>query len=142
MLELSPLWNRTPPLLRPLFLKDLYVVGVHECRVPPMPSFVTPESPCTEAGRLNDLINLSLGRVVLARVTQYVSDLDYLSLPHTWVTPTFRGTWGSCSGILRVFPRLFMLGQDSALESGSRFSLGLGSGSGFNWGLGLGPDSV
>lgn len=71
----------------------------------------------------------------MARMTQYVSGLYYLSLPHSWMTLKFRGTWYPKS-----LPRLFMLGQDAALESGSRFNLGSGSGSGFNLGLGLGSE--
>lgn len=71
----------------------------------------------------------------MARKTQYVSGLYYLSLPHSWMTLNSEGP-----GILRVFPRLFMLGQDSALESGSGCNLGPGSGSGFNLGLGLGSE--
>lgn len=29
----------------------------------------------------------------MARKTQYVSGLYYLSLPHSWMTLKFRGTW-------------------------------------------------
>lgn len=57
----------------------------------PRLSFILPRSPCTEAGGLCPTLP-KRGRMLLASVTQCVSGLYCLSLPHTWVTLTFRET--------------------------------------------------
>lgn len=156
-----PFWNRTSPWLRPLFLKDL-CAGGGMCPVLhpgwPCPAFLLScqghlaqrQAGC-DPPLPPDLISLRPRSMVLASVTQHCSGLSCLSFPHTWVALTFRGVhrlvWqqggsGLCPGVPGVFPSLFMLGQGSALGSGSRFNLGLRSESGFNLGLGLGSEGA
>lgn len=97
MPEHNRFWNGSP-LGQATIPERLVCRGVHGSSVLsgttlPGPSFIPPGSPCTEASRLSALINLRPGRVVMARVTQYVSGLCCLSLPYTWMVPKFKRTW-------------------------------------------------
>lgn len=147
-IEAWPLLEQASPWVRPPFLKILHAGGrMHPVSPPgcPCSAFLSSHMVTSHRGRqavnpppnptpLN-LINLKPGSAGGAgQCDTSVTGLYCLSLPHTWVAPTFRGTcclaWQHRRGAahslvsLAFFLDYLLLGQASAL--GVRFRIRFG----------------